>query len=99
MRASDCKDIVRLHGECDLYSAAGFLSEARVLMDKGVRTMLVDCSGLIYLDSTGVGAIVRILQQMKSLGGSVFFRSIKGPPRKVLELCNVIMLLREVPED
>jgi anti-anti-sigma factor len=61
---------------------------------RGMRKLRLDFTEVAYLDSTGVGAIIQILQAMKAASGDVVFRGIAGSPRKVLELSNVISIMK-----
>lgn len=85
----------RLRGDCDLYNAPPFQRELSAAIASGERRIRLDCSGLEYLDSTGVGAIIRLLQTAKAAGAEILFEGLGGAPRKVLRLCNVLSLIRE----
>lgn len=91
--------LVTLEGECDLYAAPAF---ARTILDGiavGWRAIRLDCHGLSYLDSTGVGALIRILQALARAGGTMSCIGLRGAPRKVLEMSNILPLLREESEE
>jgi len=88
----------RLTGDCDLYNAPSFQRELSGAIASGERRIRLDCSGLEYLDSTGVGAIIRLLQAAKASGAELRFSGLAGAPRKVLRLCNVLTLIREEGE-
>jgi anti-anti-sigma factor len=64
-------------------------------VEKGWRNVRFDCSELVYLDSTGVGALIRVVQALRRLGGSVRCNGLRGAPRKVLEMSNILPLLNE----
>lgn len=86
-------ETVLLSGECDLYTAPSFKNTIITRIRRGLRTLKIDFSEVSYLDSTGVGAIIQIMQTMRTVNGSVIFRGITGSPKKVLEMCNVISLM------
>jgi anti-sigma B factor antagonist len=88
-------ETVAIKGECDLYSAPAF---AKAMIDKvrgGAPRLRLDLSDVGYLDSTGVGALIRIIQAAKATGCDLRFRGIGGSPRKVLKMSNIISLMRE----
>lgn len=87
---------LRLEGDCDLYSAPAFAKEALALVAGGERRLLVDFAKVGYLDSTGVGAIIRLVQAAKAASCELAFRGIRGNPRKVLEMSNVLLIMKEV---
>jgi anti-sigma B factor antagonist len=82
-------------GDCDLYSAPAFAAAMLARIREGATALRLDFSGVDYLDSTGVGAIIRMLQEAKKRGCALSFRGIGGSPRKVLRMSNILGLLRE----
>lgn len=84
-----------LKGDCDLYNAPEFLKDMTKALSSELCKIEFDCAGLTYLDSTGVGAIIKILQLAKRNIAQVRFKGLTGAPRKVLEMCNVIRIMRE----
>jgi len=94
-RLEDGYEVVAMAGECDLYSAPLFAASVISMIHKGERSLEIDMSGLRYLDSTGVGSIVRILQAMRERQGKLRFSGIGGMPRRVLRMSNVISIMVE----
>jgi anti-sigma B factor antagonist len=86
---------VALKGDCDLYSAPAFAKAMLSRLAEGCGNLRFDFSGVDYLDSTGVGAIIRILQEAKRRGRELRFSGIAGSPRKVLKMSNILALMRE----
>lgn len=91
----DGYEVLAMSGECDLYSAPLFAASILAMIHKGARKLEIDMSKIHYLDSTGVGSIIRIIQAMRERRGRVRFRGIAGMPRRVLRLSNVMSLLEE----
>jgi len=89
-------DIILLKGDCDLYMAPSFRNTILIRIGKGLRNLKLDFSGVSYLDSTGVGAIIQIIQAMKAVNGKIVFSGISGSPKRVLELSNVISVMKIV---
>jgi anti-sigma B factor antagonist len=94
-KSDDGFEVVAVAGECDLYAAPLFAVSIIALIQKGERSLEIDMSKVEYLDSTGVGSIIRILQAMRAMNGKLRFSGIGGMPRKVLKLSNVINLMVE----
>lgn len=88
------RTLVRMIGDCDLYNAPRFKTAILERLEAGDRRMLFDMSGLRYLDSTGVGAIIAILQTSKKCGGEIVFRGVSGSPRRVLEISSILPLMK-----
>jgi len=92
----DCegRTTVRMVGDCDLYSAPRFKTAMLRKIEDGVRRLLLDMSGVRYLDSTGVGAIICILQAARKSGGELRFSGVSGSPRRVLEMSSILPLMK-----
>jgi anti-sigma B factor antagonist len=86
---------VAIKGDCDLYSAPDFAKAMLAHVASGATRLRLDLSGVAYLDSTGVGAIIRILQAAKKTGCELRFMGVDGTPRKVLKMSNILTLMRE----
>ncbi|HTX73186.1 MAG TPA: STAS domain-containing protein [Rectinemataceae bacterium] len=92
------RTVVRMTGDCDLYSAPRFKAAVIDKVESGTGRLLIDLSAVRYLDSTGVGALISILQLMKQRGGELRFRGVTGSPKRVLEMSGIISLMKmEVP--
>jgi anti-sigma B factor antagonist len=86
---------VTIVGDCDLYAAPPFAKAMQACIAGGAKRLRLDLSSVGYLDSTGVGAIIRILQDAKRSGCELRFRGVEGTPRKVLKMSNILALMRE----
>lgn len=86
---------ILLKGDCDLYAAPAFAKAVQSRIAGGAKHLRLDLSGVDYLDSTGVGALIRILQDAKRTGCDVHFRGIEGSPRKVLKMSNILAIMKE----
>jgi anti-sigma B factor antagonist len=84
-----------LKGDCDLYAAPAFAKAIQSRICEGAKKLRIDLTGVGYLDSTGVGAIIRILQEAKRSGCEIRFRGIEGSPRKVLKMSNILAIMKE----
>lgn len=86
---------MKLQGDLDLYGAPGFFRVAKALLDESTQGMHLDFSGVGYLDSSGVGVIIRLLQSARAGRMRLTFSGIRGTPRKVLSMSNILPLLIE----
>lgn len=63
---------VRLKGELDHSEARRLREEMDALIDEtGAKRLLLDLSGLDFMDSSGIGLIIGRYKRMKRRGGSV----------------------------
>jgi anti-anti-sigma factor len=85
---------VKVSGDCDLYSAYDFSTTINAKM-AGYQSVYIDFSGVIYLDSSGVGAIIKIIKASKEHNIRLRFRGLRGNPRRVLEMSNILTIITE----
>lgn len=81
-------------GDLDLYASVSFCQTVLGQFDAGKNRVVLDFAGVRYLDSSGVGAVIRLLQKARSIGGELRVANLGGTPRKVLEMSNIISLLK-----
>ena len=87
--------LVKISGDCDMYSAQEFFNGVTEKICLGYLNLCLDFSGVIYLDSSGVGAIIKIVRLSKEKRINLKFRGITGTPRKVLRMSNILGLIVE----
>ena len=85
------KDVLILSADGGLNSqtAAEFIRELEALVDGGVRKMIIDCTGLQFISSYGVGLLVRLHKKIAVRGGDV---KIAAPRSMVLQALNVMRM-------
>lgn len=85
--------VLALHGEIDL-SSAHVLSEA---IDRsiqgGSQVVVLDFSGVTFLNSTGLGVMVAATKRLRAEGRDLVARSFRGIPASVLELTGLDQFL------
>lgn len=81
--------ILRLSHEIDLYCAVDLWNMMESMLVEGTRHILVDCSSLAYLDSSGLGVFIRTLQKARTMGIRFALAGLSGAPRKVLHLSSL----------
>ena len=85
-------------GDLDLYASVAFCNAVIIKLETGTPRMVIDLGAIRYLDSSGVGALIRLLQKARALGGEVRVANLSGTPKKVLEMSNIISLLKVAPD-
>jgi anti-anti-sigma factor len=84
---------VRAAGEADVASVHVLESALRDALESGVRTVLVDCGALSYLDSSGVRCLVNAATDAEARECRVIVRDASPIVRRVLEITKVDHLL------
>jgi anti-sigma B factor antagonist len=83
--AVDGRPVVCLRGELDAHNADTLRAVLGEQLDQ-TPTLIVDMSGLSFIDSTGLGVLVGALRRARSLGGDISLVVTKPTIRKVLTM-------------
>jgi anti-sigma B factor antagonist len=76
--------VVTLHGELDVSSAEGL---ANSLVELAGSTVVVDLSGLAFMDSSGIGALVKARNRIRAKGlGEMVLTRPTAIVQKALEI-------------
>ena len=79
-----------LKGELDHHGAKGLLTSLEQEIQRALPMMLVlDFSGVTFMDSSGIAVALRSWQRMRELGGSVRLCHVAPQPRKVFETAGI----------
>lgn len=79
--------VVTLSGDLVIGEAeALFKRTVSRLLEEGRVQLVVDCSGLRYVDSSGLGSLVRALTTSQHEGGGTKLLRVPATLRKLLEL-------------
>jgi anti-sigma B factor antagonist len=63
--------VLAVGGGVDTYTAPTLRDRLTDLLESGIDTVIVDLSGVDFLDSIGLGALVACREQAEQLGGSL----------------------------
>ena len=59
--------------------------------------VLFDLSGMVHIDSSGLGVLVQVLQKVKAGGGKVVLASLQPGPKIVFDITKVSRVFEIVP--
>ena len=84
VESHDRRRIVRIKGKVTFEHCPEFQRRLdSILQDKGVREVAIDFSRVPFIDSSGVGEVLRLFKRMRELDGEVV---LMNPNRKLREL-------------
>ena len=86
--------VLVVSGELDLAAVDQFLDRARAGLDGQVLTL--DFAGVTFVDSTGLGALVRLREEARAGGGDVVLTHV---PRQVVRILEITGLSEVFPGD
>lgn len=68
-RTSGDRTIVQVAGEIDVYTAPTLREELATQQDAGAVDLVIDLTGVPFMDSTGLGVLVGALKRARTTGG------------------------------
>src|SRR4051812_11103474 len=81
--------VVRLNGDLDLGSASGLALRLEGLPGNGPRQVVVDLSGVAFIDSSGINVLVSLARALAPAGGRLTLAAPSPHVRRVLEIAHV----------
>jgi anti-anti-sigma factor len=90
--------VVGVTGELDVASAPSLRDALLALLNRGDgASLVVDLRGVTFIDSTGVGSLLRIHHRQSLLGGTVHFVADQPAVLRVLDLMQLRRRLHVTP--
>ena len=84
-----------LKGELDHHGAIGLLNRLELEIEASVpRELVLDFSGVTFLDSAGIAVALRGWQRMRDIGGDVKLRNVAPQPKKVFEASGICRMMK-----
>src|SRR5688500_6476790 len=78
--------IIRADGGLNASTSEQFIQELERLIDAGLSKIIVDCTGLSYISSYGLGVLIRLHKRLANRGGDVKLAGIDSALIKLLSL-------------
>ena len=78
--------IIKLLGELDLYSSFKLRELINSLLDENIKNCIIDFQDLKYIDSSGIGALIKLHYQLDSPGKSLWLVNVKDQVKSIIEL-------------
>jgi anti-sigma B factor antagonist len=84
---------VDLHGAIDLDTAPELSGQLEDLASRGAKLVIVDLTDVVFLDSSGLGALLHGARTVEEGGGRLLVEGASGAVERVLELTDVLRRL------
>lgn len=78
--------LVELSGEIDVYTCRAARKEFRDLLEASHRHFLLELGRLTFIDSAGLGMLVRFLRRVRDRGGNLVLVGTTPPIQKLLRM-------------
>ena len=84
-----------LRGELDHHGAKNVMQRMELALDAALPLKLIlDFSGVSFMDSSGIAVVMRALKRMRAMGGSA---AIKNVPPQAKKVFTAVGIFRIVP--
>ncbi len=95
MKVEPAQVLIRVTGEVDLSNAARVEAAIDSASKEKSERVIVDLSGLEFIDSTGLSVLVEATRRSRENGNHLQVRGAKGQVRRILEVAGLHEWLRE----
>lgn len=96
-RRAGAHTVLGVAGELDVATAASLRDRALALVNQGVASLVIDLRGVTFVDSTGVGSLLRIYHRQGLMGGRMHVVADQQFVVKVLDLLGLSRRLHVAP--
>ncbi len=86
LKENDDVAILTMSGEIDLYNAPQIRDTINDLIAQGKYKVVINLASVSYIDSSGIGALISSLSNLKRHQGGMKIAHVTGSVRKVFEL-------------
>ncbi|MCB1145638.1 MAG: STAS domain-containing protein [Leptospiraceae bacterium] len=81
--------VLQVEGDVDLYNVGELKSAIFKKVEDEVESLIIDMSGVPYMDSSGVGALVAGQKRMRSNGGKFAILNVQQDVLSILQLASL----------
>lgn len=92
IQETDDRIVAFLSGELDTAAAQETEQALQPLLNSGGKDIVIDCTELDYIASSGLRILLGILKQAKEVGSRVILKNVNEVIRDVLELTGFISI-------
>src|SRR3954466_1166466 len=98
VKGEDETRVVHLEGTCDLASAPKLKEALTEIRPPAVMHIVIDVSGLEFVDSTGLGLMLGALRRLREAGGTLKIAGATGAVLRVLEVTDLDKVIPLFPD-
>ncbi len=95
--SAEGQNILRLEGEIDLHGSPRIAASLREMIVKKPAHLLVDLSGVTYVDSSGLAVLIEAMQSVEQQGGKFGIVGLQETVRSIFEIARLDQVFRIFP--
>ncbi len=89
-KSTDRNLLLEFSGELDHHGAKDAIRELEQAIDAALpRKLILDFSGVTFMDSSGIAVLLRAQRRMQNLGGSVLVCHVPRQAKRVLDAAGI----------
>jgi anti-sigma B factor antagonist len=94
---ADQIEVVKVKGRIDANSAPGMEAIINAPLERGVKKIVVDLSGVEYMSSAGLRVLLASLKKVRSIGGELRLAGMQPFVREVFDMTGFSRLFSVSP--
>lgn len=91
--------IFALEGDIDLYQTPAVKERLNELIERKLATILVDLTGVTYMDSSGLAVLIESLQRIAAYGGKLGIFGLRPTVRHIFDIARLDQIFRIFPDE
>ncbi|SRR6266404_1411280 len=94
----DRPNVLPLAGEIDLYISPIVRTSLNGMIAKKPKQLVVDLSGVAYIDSAGLAAVIEAMQEVEAYGGKFALTGLQKTVRSIFEMSRLDQVFSIFPD-
>jgi anti-anti-sigma factor len=94
----DCANVLPLAGEIDLHVSPTVRTSLNRMIAKKPRRLVVDLSGVSYIDSAGLGAVIEAMYEVEAYGGKFALAGMQETVRSIFKMLRLDQIVSIFPD-
>jgi anti-sigma B factor antagonist len=94
----DRSNVLPLAGEIDLHMSPIVKASLNVMIAKKPKQLVVDLSGVSYIDSAGLGAVIEAMQEVEAYGGKFALAGLQKTVRSIFKMSRLDQIFSIFPD-
>lgn len=91
--------LAEMDGSIDATTILQFQQVLDKLIERGVKNLILDCTDVKYINSTGLGTLLKYADTFESIGGHIAFCRVPSKVMLVMEMLGFNALFNIVPDE
>lgn len=78
--------VIQIEGKLDINTFDILESKLNSLIERGIKKLLVDCTGLTFISSTGLRILIMAQKKLSAVGGVIGLFGLNETTRKIFDI-------------